>query len=198
MRSQTASIVALAAVAFVTFLPASSGADLDNVCVEPTRPAVAPATSVVEVHDVLAELNLRRMTQGLTPLVLNAKLNQAAADRAADLFRKHYFDHVSPDGVSPFVAFVGRGYIYAVAGENLAVGQKSARQVVDDWMASPGHRANILATDYQDAGLAIVPGSPTGRTRGFTFVSLFGTEREDRVLIAKGAKSDARSSGLRR
>lgn len=138
------------------------------------------------------------MARGLDPLTLNPKLNQAAADRAADLFKKRYFGHVSPDGVSPFVAFVGRGYIYSVAGENLAVGQNSARQVVDDWMASPGHRANILASDYRDAGLAIVPGSPTDHTRGFTFVSLFGTEREERVLIAKRAKGDEGSARLRR
>lgn len=138
------------------------------------------------------------MARGLDPLTLNPKLNQAAADRAADLFKKRYFGHVSPDGVSPFVAFVGRGYIYSVAGENLAVGQNSARQVVDDWMASPGHRANILASDYRDAGLAIVPGSPTDHTRGFTFVSLFGTERAERVLIAKRAKGDEGSARLRR
>lgn len=142
-------------------------------------PARASHVPAVDPADVLSELNLRRVDAGLSPLQYDDSLGRAAADRAADLFARRYFEHVAPDGTQPFVWVDLRGYRYAVVGENLAVGQRSAKQVVDEWMASPGHRANILEADYRDAGLAIVPGSPVGRTRGFTFVALFGAKQRE-------------------
>ncbi len=125
-------------------------------------------------------MNAHRRRHGLGPLSLNGKLNLAASDRVRDMFEQGYFDHVSPDGTQPFVWARHRGYRYSTIGENLAEGQRSAREVVNGWMNSPGHRANILGSSFEDCGLAIAPGSPTGRTRGYTFVALYAREARAR------------------
>jgi len=121
---------------------------------------------------VLAAMNDYRGERGLPPLGFDRRLNAAAEDRLRDMFERRYFDHTAPDGTSPFAAVRRRGYRYLSVGENLAAGQRSAREVVEQWMRSRGHRANILG-DFEDAGIAIAAGSPTGETRGYTFVALY-------------------------
>ena len=125
---------------------------------------------------VLDEMNRERRRRGLPALLLSRSLNAAAEDRLRDMFEQGYFAHDAPDGTSPFVALRRRGYRFLSAGENLASGQGSATQVVEQWMRSPGHRANILGR-FEDAGIAIAPGSPTGRGRGYTFVALYARPR---------------------
>lgn len=124
---------------------------------------------------VLAAMNEHRDRRGLPPLHRNVRLDAAASDRIRDMFEQGYFDHVAPDGTQPFVWIRHRGYRFATVGENLASGQRGARQVVDQWMRSKGHRANILG-DFEDVGIAIAKGSPTGRSRGYTFVAMYGRE----------------------
>jgi uncharacterized protein YkwD len=124
---------------------------------------------------VLAAMNGYRERKDLAPLRRDARLDAAAADRIRDMFAQGYFDHVAPDGTQPFVWVRHRGYTYAALGENLATGQRAARQVVDQWMRSKGHRANILG-DFEDVGIAIAEGSPTGRYHGYTFVAVYGRE----------------------
>jgi uncharacterized protein YkwD len=121
---------------------------------------------------ILDLMNDYRERRGLPPLALNPSLNAAAADRIRDMFERGYFDHVAPDGTQPFVWVTHRGYRYSAVGENLATGQRGGRQVVDQWMRSRGHRANILG-DFHDAGIAIAEGSPTGGGGGYTFVAVY-------------------------
>jgi uncharacterized protein YkwD len=123
---------------------------------------------------VIAQMNRERAAHGLGPLRLNAQLALAAQDRIADLFAKHYFDHVSPDGMQPFVWAERRGYDYSTIGENLATGYRGATAVVDGWMHSPGHRANILGRDFNEVGVAIADGSPVGNYGGPTYVAIYG------------------------
>ena len=157
---------------------------------QPQQPARRPVESTsrgsrssaaISAVAILDEMNAHRRRHGLGPLSLNGKLNLAASDRVHDMFEQGYFDHVSPDGTQPFVWARHRGYRYATIGENLAEGQRSAREVVNGWMNSPGHRANILGSSFEDCGLAIAPGSPTGRTRGYTFVALYAREARTRA-----------------
>jgi uncharacterized protein YkwD len=68
-----------------------------------------------------------------------------------------------------------RGYRYRMAGENLAVGYRSSSAVVDGWMGSPGHRANILKSGFEEIGLAVANGSPTRGYGGPTVVALYGS-----------------------
>lgn len=140
-------------------------------------PAVRSVQSgPISAQSVLDAMNTERRARGLAPLRLDARLNAAAADRARDMFDQRYFDHVAPDGTQPFTWVRHRSYRYSTVGENLAQGYRSARATVDGWMRSPGHRANLLGRSFADAGIAIVRGSPDGRTNGYTVVALYASE----------------------
>jgi uncharacterized protein YkwD len=134
------------------------------------------STSTSPMVEALVEaMNRERAAYGLQPLHLNAQLSLAAGDRIGDMFAKHYFDHVSPDGIDPFTWVDQRGYDYTEVGENLAVGYRNAGAVVDGWMHSPAHRANILKGHFDEVGIALAAGSPTGRYAGPTVVVLYGS-----------------------
>jgi uncharacterized protein YkwD len=133
----------------------------------PTRDADARLT-------ILAAMNRERAERGLVPLRLNEKLSLAATDRIGDMFTKRYFAHVSPDGIDPFVWATGRGYRWRLIGENLAVGFRGA-SVVDGWMRSPGHRANILQRSFDEVGIAVAEGAPRSGYRGPTVVAMYAT-----------------------
>lgn len=99
--------------------------------------------------------NKYRADNNLNPLTQNSLLIQAAQKKVDDMFLKQYFEHVSPDGVKPSDLVLSVGYQYKVTGENLALGDfKDEKDLVDAWMNSPGHRANILNSDYTEIGVA--------------------------------------------
>ncbi len=75
-----------------------------------------------------------------------------------DMFRSGYFDHTSPKYGSPFDMMDAYHITYLYAGENIAKGQRSAEEVVKDWMNSPGHRANILNPKYTLIGVGYYNG----------------------------------------
>lgn len=101
--------------------------------------------------DVLLLVNAARRRQHLPGLKHNVRLARAAHYRAADMARRHYFAHRG------WVAAIKRaGYRWRSVGENIATGQSSAEEVVEDWMASPAHRANILSPKYRELGVARV------------------------------------------
>lgn len=115
---------------------------------------------------IIEETNLQRQENGNLPaLIENAKLDQAASAKAADMFKNQYFEHVSPSGVDPGKLVQNYGYDYIVEGENLILGNfSSEKEAVADWMASPGHRANILNNRYTEIGVAVVKGTYKGDT----------------------------------
>ena len=124
---------------------------------------------------VVAEMNVRRAAFGLPPLQEDARLDEAADDRVSDMADNAYWAHVSPDGREPFMWLRPRGYDYHYAGENLASGFDTAEVLVDAWMESKGHRANILSPVYRDCGVSIIEGSTTGRAVGKSVVVMFGS-----------------------
>lgn len=115
---------------------------------------------------VITETNLQRQENGNLPaLKENLKLDEAAAAKAEDMFSKQYFEHVSPSGVDPGTLVQRYGYDYIVAGENLILGNfSSEKEILQDWMNSPGHRANILNNRYSEIGVAIIKGTYKGET----------------------------------
>jgi uncharacterized protein YkwD len=115
---------------------------------------------------IIAETNLQRQENGNLPsLKENTKLDEAAAAKASDMFKNQYFEHVSPSGVDPGKLVQSYGYDYIVTGENLILGNfSSEKEVVQDWMNSPGHRANILNNRYTEIGAAIIKGTYKGDT----------------------------------
>lgn len=146
----------------------------------PARESVGPAPGGTlprsRMADALvAAMNRERAVYGLRPLKSNGKLALAATDRVADMLSKHYFEHVSPDGIDPFSWMDKRGYEYREAGENLAVGYSTADSIVDGWMHSPEHRRNVLGADFDEVGVAISASSPSRAYAAPLVVAMYGT-----------------------
>lgn len=107
----------------------------------------------LDADEIIKWTNQYRQDNGLGPLAKNDLLTAAAQKKVEDMFNKNYFDHVSPAGQTPAELVAETGYNYKTTGENLALGDfASEKDLVDAWMASPGHRANILNRDYTEIG----------------------------------------------
>lgn len=139
--------------------------------------AVPSAASEITPGNVLRIMNAERAKAGLQLLRSEARLDAAAADRIRHMEEEQFWAHTAPDGTAPFVWLSHRGYRYRNAGENLARGFDTAELLVEAWMESPGHRANILDPDYREAGIAVIDGYTTGPGSGRSIVILFGAER---------------------
>lgn len=112
-----------------------------------------------EASQVLALVNQQRAAYGLAPLTMDTKLNQAANKRAMEI--SQVFDHTRPNGTSCFTVLGEYNISYGFAGENIAAGFSTPESVVQTWMNSPGHRANILNSNYKKLGIGyyVLPGS---------------------------------------
>ncbi|HKR65189.1 MAG TPA: CAP domain-containing protein [Thermoanaerobaculia bacterium] len=139
--------------------------------------AFSLAAEEITPESVLRLMNDYRAERGLAPLHEDVNLMRAARDRMRDMEDGGWWSHESPEGVSPFVWLAARDYPYAFAGENLACGFETAGLLVESWMESPGHRANILGTQYSDCGIAIIEGSTKGPAAGKSVVVMFGKRR---------------------
>lgn len=118
--------------------------------------------------------NKARVSEGQAPLVRNAFLDEAARLKAEDMAKNSYFAHWSPTGVSPWHWFDEAGYSYTHAGENLAVHFTDSSEVVEAWLDSPTHRANILSGNYSEIGIGTAEGKYEGYDTVFV-VQMFGT-----------------------
>ncbi len=104
---------------------------------------------------LLAGTNDQRLASGLGALALNGSLNQAAQNKANDMATRDYWSHNTPDGQAPWTFITAVGYSYQTAGENLAYGFTTASDTITGWMNSPGHRANILNSSFQEVGFGM-------------------------------------------
>lgn len=134
-----------------------------------------PDFTLLTRDGILQWTNIQRATTAsLPPLLGNGKLDAVAQARLIDLFEKQYFEHVSPDGSSASSIAKDIGYSFILIGENLALGDfGSDERVVQAWMDSPGHRANILNTKYSELGVAAQKGTYQGRETWIA-VQIFG------------------------
>lgn len=123
---------------------------------------------------VVTLTNEERDDEALVPLVRNPILDEAATLKAEDMAKNGYFAHYSPAGVSPWHWFNQVGYSFVHAGENLAVHFTDSGEVVDAWMQSPTHRANIVNGNYREIGVGVARGRYDGYDTVFV-VQLFGT-----------------------
>lgn len=127
------------------------------------------------VEGVFKLTNAERQKEGQPALSQNDELQAAAAAKVEDMFRKQYFEHVSPQGHGPSYFVENAGYAYIVIGENLALGNfPDDAALVQAWMDSPGHRENILSPKFQEIGIAVKKGQFEGRTTWLA-VQEFGT-----------------------
>ncbi len=125
-------------------------------------PAVLGISADISTQQLLILTNQQRQDNNLGALTDNAELNQAAANKAADMFSKDYWAHNAPDGTTPWAFIKGAGYNYVYAGENLARGFNNASDVITAWMNSPEHRQNVLSPNYQNVGFAVATGKLNG------------------------------------
>lgn len=123
---------------------------------------------------VIEMTNMERGASAVSSLYENPKLDTAAYLKAKDMMEKDYFSHESPEGVSPWHWFKEAGYDYKFAGENLAIGFLDSEEVVQAWMDSPSHRANLLNPNYKEIGIAVLTGDFQGKETTIV-VQLFGT-----------------------
>jgi uncharacterized protein YkwD len=133
--------------------------------------------SAVVPGEVIALTNVERGRVGDGSLAENNLLDAAAQAKADDMAAKGYFSHVGPDGKEPWAWISGAGYAYRYAGENLAVRFDDSSSVVNAWMASPTHRANIVKAQYTEIGIGVAQGSYEGSPATFV-VQYFGTPQE--------------------
>ncbi|WP_371502525.1 CAP domain-containing protein [Kitasatospora sp. NBC_00374] len=141
----------------------------------PAKPSTAPPTSGRTTaappvggtqeqfaRQVLDLTNVQRAQNGCGPLTGDAKLQAAAQGHSEDMAARDFFDHTNPDGDSPGKRIEAAGYLWRGLGENIARGQADPATVVDGWMHSPGHRANILNCSLTELGVGVHlgPGGP--------------------------------------
>ena len=117
---------------------------------------------MTQAEAVLKLVNAERAKVGVQPLTLSEKLTSIANTKAKDMADKGYFSHQSPTYGSPFDMLKQFGVSYSYAGENIAAGQKSAEEVMNSWMNSSGHKANILNKNYTQLGVGFVRGGEYG------------------------------------
>ncbi len=109
-------------------------------------------------NQVVALVNAERAKAGRKPLASYAPLTKVAYDKAVDMHNNNYFSHQSPTYGSPFDMMRAYGVTYSYAGENIAKGQRTPGEVMQAWMNSPGHRANILGPNFTRIGVAYYKG----------------------------------------
>ena len=130
---------------------------------KPTTEATTETTTVQQngsyAQQVLNLVNAERAKHNLAPLKLSSSVNKVAQAKADDMKKNNYFDHNSPTYGSPFNMLKSFGVSYKTAGENIAKGQKTPQAVVNAWMNSEGHRANILNKNFKELGVGYTGGS---------------------------------------
>lgn len=123
----------------------------------PVKPAPAPPSGIA--GQVVALVNSERAAAGCGPLKEDSQLRAAAQGHSDDMAARDFFAHTSPDGKDPGDRTTAAGYRWSTYGENIARGQQTAQSVMDSWMKSPGHKANILNCSFKDIGVGIHQGS---------------------------------------
>jgi uncharacterized protein YkwD len=157
--------------------PQPSGTDLASLaaasCPDTT---LQPAPSDLERvrASIFCLVNRERARNGENPLRADAHLRAAAQHHSDDMAAREYFEHEAPGGETLLDRLHASGYLYSsrigyVVGENIAwatLTLATPRAIVEAWMASPGHRANILDTSFRDTGIGVAPSVPRSLGEG--------------------------------
>ncbi|ROQ35188.1 RNA polymerase sigma factor (sigma-70 family) [Streptomyces sp. PanSC19] len=106
-------------------------------------------------EQVIELVNAERAKAGCGPLTEHPLLTEAAQGHSDDMAARDFFDHTDPDGDGPGERITAAGYAWSSYGENIAKGQTTAAEVMDSWMHSPGHRANILNCGFKEIGVGL-------------------------------------------
>ena len=123
----------------------------------------APQLGTVAAGRLITLANEYRSVDGTPALVENTLLKSAAEAKAHDMAARGYFSHRTPECNDPWVFLDRAGYVYTVAGENLAVNFTESNTVTDAWVRSPTHRANITNPEFTNIGVGTAQGVYKGR-----------------------------------
>ncbi|MBE9047200.1 CAP domain-containing protein [Pleurocapsales cyanobacterium LEGE 10410] len=104
-------------------------------------------------NQVVTLINVERTEADLDPLQIDSQLSQAARVHSESMAERDFFSHSGVDDSSPFDRIQDTGYQYSTAAENIAAGYQTPETVVEAWMGSAGHRANILNSDFTEIGV---------------------------------------------
>jgi uncharacterized protein YkwD len=124
----------------------------------PTTPSTGGGGMSAPEAAVLDLVNAERAKAGCRPLTADGTLVRVARAHSADMAARGFFSHTNPDGLSPFDRMRKAGYAGRTMGENIAAGYTSPGAVMDAWMKSPGHRANILNCAFAEIGVGYAAG----------------------------------------
>src|SRR3954470_24978386 len=191
MLSRRRAIAFLATAAAALAAPAGAQASAqDAAC--PYADSVPTAATIAQASQAtLCLLNNERAAAGLHPVAETPGLTQPSAAYSARMVAESFFAHVSPDGGTLVDRLTAAGYIAPdgdwTVGENIAWGQaglSTPRSIMAAWMASPGHRKNILTGELHEIGLGVVTGTPGDTSWGATYTTDFGAVRRDAVAAA--------------
>jgi uncharacterized protein YkwD len=180
LHIHTAVLGSLCGLALVC-APAASAAPAAASCSSASAvPSQAAQHAIVRA--TLCVLNAERKKQGQPALKLNTKLSQAARNHARDMARKDYFSHDSLSGATFVDRIKTAGYLNGArswtVGENIAwaTGKlASPREIVQAWMQSAGHRANILSGSFSEIGIGVAKDAPIAHAGdGGTYATDFG------------------------
>ncbi|KNY30033.1 Sporulation uncharacterized protein YkwD [Pseudobacteroides cellulosolvens ATCC 35603 = DSM 2933] len=123
----------------------------------PGQKLIIPSQSSTKAYEdeVLRLVNVERAKNGLPALKSDWQLSRVARYKSQDMVNKGYFSHTSPTYGSPFKMMESFGIRFSAAGENIAYGQRTPAEVMNGWMNSPGHRANILSPSFTHIGVGL-------------------------------------------
>lgn len=110
-------------------------------------------------QQVITLVNKERANRGLGLLTYDSQLGYVARLKSQDMVNNHYFSHTSPTYGSPFQMMEKYGLSFSAAGENIAYGQRTAAEVMNSWMNSAGHKANILSGSFTHIGVGVAKAS---------------------------------------
>jgi hypothetical protein len=142
--------------------------------IHPVKGSVLGYASNIEVVQVVTQTNSLRSKSGLKKLTYSNQLSQAAVSKAQNMFTDNYWAHTSPSGLEPWDFIKSAGYVYKIAGENLARDFDSTSPMMNAWMNSTTHRANIMNPKYEEIGIAVVDGLLNG-VETTLVVQMFGS-----------------------
>lgn len=128
------------------------------------------ATFAAMEQEIVRLVNQERISRGLSPLTENWEISRVARIKSQDMIDQNYFSHDSPVYGTPFKMLKDFGISYTAAAENIASGQQTAQQVMNAWMTSSGHKANILNPNFNKIGVGI---ARKGATGSYYFTQMF-------------------------
>ena len=144
-------------------------------------PGVLGVESSITPEQIIFLTNQERAEENLAPLRSDPLLVEAARQKAADMLTLDYWAHDSPLGRKPWWFIKNSGYDYLYAGENLARDFVDSENVVVAWMNSPTHKDNVINSNYEDIGVAVVEGIFQGRETTLV-VQMFGRKSQVAAL----------------